>query len=118
MLNSSLHSSLLRSRDRFAPDILVKTTASFFTVRLLVYDLRKHMRSQGEKVIQYTQWKDIDFFRRFLDDKRLHIKPGTTEIMPKVSRSLYENRLRQYGYSAEDIGLFKEAWKDMLFNQS
>jgi hypothetical protein len=31
---------------------------------------------------------------------------------------MYEARLRLGKYSAEDIELFRDAWKRMLFNQS
>jgi hypothetical protein len=57
--------------------------------------LRSHPRPQ-----------DTTFFRRFLDDR---------ELPASASRSLYRARLRQHGYAIEDILLFEEAWKDMLF---
>ena len=47
-----------------------------------------------------------DFAARFLDDRRLP---------PETSRSRYEGLLRLYQYSDEDIFLFRELWKDMLF---
>jgi len=53
--------------------------------------------------------QDADFLKLFLDDTRLP---------HHASRSMYVARLKQYGYTAEDITLFEEAWKDMLFNQS
>lgn len=57
----------------------------------------------------HDQPRDTDFFKRFQADTRL----------PQfASRSLYEARLRQHGYSAEDIFLFQGAWKIMLFTQS
>lgn len=56
----------------------------------------------------HDQPRDTDFFKRFQADTRL----------PQfASRSLYEARLRQHGYSAEDIFLFQGAWKEMLFTQ-
>jgi hypothetical protein len=54
----------------------------------------------------HDQPQDSDFFKRFLADTRLP---------QHASRSLYAARLKQYGYSAEDISLFQERWKDMLF---
>ena len=57
----------------------------------------------------HSQPQDTDFFKRFLADTRLP---------QHASRSLYAARLKQYGYSAEDIHLFQEAWKDMIFTQS
>jgi hypothetical protein len=53
--------------------------------------------------------QDADFLKLFLDDTRLP---------HHASRSMYIARLKQYGYTAEDIALFEESWKDMLFNQS
>ncbi len=53
--------------------------------------------------------QDADFLKLFLDDTRLPYH---------ASRSMYIARLKQYGYTAEDIAMFEEAWKDMLFNQS
>ncbi len=52
---------------------------------------------------------DTDFSRRVLADSRLP---------HHASRAMYAARLRQYGYSAEDMELFQEAWKAMLFTQS
>ena len=54
----------------------------------------------------HDQPQDSDFFKRFLTDTRLP---------QHASRSLYAARLKQYGYSDEDISLFQERWKDMLF---
>jgi hypothetical protein len=53
--------------------------------------------------------QDADFLKLFLDDTRLP---------HHASRSMYIARLKQYGYTAEDIAVFEETWKDMLFNQS
>jgi hypothetical protein len=58
---------------------------------------------------KHPQANDTDFFKRFLDDTRLP---------QHASRALYTARLKQYGYSAEDVYLFEEMWKDMLFIQS
>ncbi|SRR6266568_3084342 len=55
------------------------------------------------------QARDTDFFKRFLADTRLP---------QHASRSRYEAFMRLYRYSEEDIYLFEEAWKDMLFIQS
>lgn len=63
--------------------------------------LRKHPQATS---ISYT-----DFFKRFLTDTRLP---------QHASRSWYEAQLRLYKYSSEDIYLFQEAWKDMMFTQS
>ncbi len=49
------------------------------------------------------------FARRFLDDTRLPTH---------ASRSLYEARMRLYGYSVEDTLTFQEHWKAMLLTQS
>ena len=54
----------------------------------------------------HSQPQDTDFFKRFLADARLP---------QHASRSLYAARLKQYGYSDEDIFLFQERWKDMIF---
>jgi hypothetical protein len=54
----------------------------------------------------HDQPQDTDFFKWFQADTRLP---------QHASRSLYAARLKQYGYSAEDIFLFQERWKDMLF---
>jgi ribbon-helix-helix protein len=54
----------------------------------------------------HDQPQDSDFANRLLADTR----------QPQhASRSLYEARLRASGYSAEDIHLFEEMWKTMLF---
>lgn len=60
--------------------------------------IRSHPRAQ-----------DTDFFKRFLADTRLP---------QHASRALYEARLRLCGYSAEDIYLFQEAWKELLSIQT
>lgn len=60
--------------------------------------LRSHDQAEGS-----------DFAKRFLADTRLP---------QHASRSLYEARLRLHDYSDEDILLFQEAWKAMLFTQS
>ncbi len=57
----------------------------------------------------HPQPQDSDFFKRFLADTRLP---------QHASRALYAARLKQYGYSDEDMHLFEETWKDMLFIQS
>ena len=54
----------------------------------------------------HDQPQDSDFFKRFLADTRLP---------QHASRALYAARLKQYGYSDEDIFLFQERWKDMIF---
>jgi len=54
----------------------------------------------------HSQPQDTDFSKRLLSDTRLP---------QHASRSLYAARLKQYGYLAEDIHLFGETWKDMLF---
>ena len=54
----------------------------------------------------HPQPRDNDLAKRFLDDIR---------FPQHASRSLYTARLKQYGYSAEDVYLFEELWKDMLF---
>jgi septal ring factor EnvC (AmiA/AmiB activator) len=56
-----------------------------------------------------AQPRDTDFFKRFQADTRL---PQHT------SRSRYAAFLHLYHYSEEDIYLFEEAWKDMMFLQS
>lgn len=53
--------------------------------------------------------QDAGFLKLFLDDTRLP---------HHASRSMYVARLKQYGYTAEDIIVFEETWKDMLFSQS
>ena len=58
---------------------------------------------------QHLQAHDTDFFKRFLADTRLP---------QHASRSRYAAFLRHYHYSEEDISLFEEAWKDMMFLQS
>jgi hypothetical protein len=55
------------------------------------------------------QPRDNDLAKRFLDDTRLP---------QHASKALYTARLKLYGYSTEDIHLFEETWKDMLFTQS
>ena len=57
----------------------------------------------------HPQPQDSNFPQRFLADSRLP---------QHASRSLYAARLKQYGYSDEDIFLFQERWKDMLFTLS
>lgn len=52
---------------------------------------------------------DTDFAKRFLDDTRLP---------QHASRAFYVARLKLYGYTAEDMLLFEEVWKDMLLQQS
>jgi hypothetical protein len=59
-------------------------------------------------VRSHPQQRDNDFAKRFLDDTRLP---------QHASRALYTAHLKQYGYSAEDVYLFEEMWKDMLFKQ-
>jgi hypothetical protein len=54
----------------------------------------------------YDQPQDSDFAKRFMADTRLP---------QHGSRALYEAKLRSCGYTAEDITLFQEAWKTMLF---
>lgn len=56
----------------------------------------------------HDQPQDSDFAKRFLADTRLP---------QHASRSLYEAKLRVSGYSEEDIHLFQDAWKAMLFTQ-
>ncbi len=58
---------------------------------------------------RHLQARDTDFFKRFLADTRLP---------QHASRSRYEAFMRLYRYSDEDIYLFEEAWKDMMFIQS
>ena len=59
----------------------------------------------------HPQPSDTPFFRRFLDDR---------DIPPEASRAMYEARLRLHKdrYSEEDVLLFQDAWKRMLFDQS
>lgn len=54
----------------------------------------------------HDQPQDSDFAKRFMADTRLP---------QHGSRALYEAKLRSCGYTAEDITLFQEAWKTMLF---
>jgi hypothetical protein len=54
----------------------------------------------------HDQPQDSDFAKRFMADTRLP---------QHASRALYEARLRACEYSAEDIRLFQDAWKTMLF---
>lgn len=75
-------------------------------------DIEQRFRTDHE-VRHFQSWlrrqllpQDTDFFKRFLAD---------TRIPRQASRAMYEARLRQYGYSAEDLDLFQSAWKDMLF---
>jgi len=57
----------------------------------------------------HLQPHDSTFAKRFLADSKLP---------QHASRSLYEAKLRLHGYSAEDIHLFQDTWKMMLFEQS
>ena len=52
--------------------------------------------------------QDTDFFRRFLTDGR---------FPEHASRGLYEAKMRSAGYSDEDMHLFQDAWKTMLYTQ-
>ncbi len=56
----------------------------------------------------HDQPQDSDFAKRFLADTRLP---------QHASRGMYEAKLRTGGYSEEDIHLFQDAWKAMLFTQ-
>lgn len=56
----------------------------------------------------HDQPQDSDFAKRFLTDVRLP---------QHASRGMYEAKLRTGGYSEEDIQLFQDAWKAMLFTQ-
>lgn len=57
----------------------------------------------------HDQVRGVDFFKRFLADSR----------MPEhASRALYEAKMRSAGYSQEDVYLFQDAWKTMLFFDS
>jgi hypothetical protein len=56
----------------------------------------------------HDQPQDSDFAKRFLADTRLP---------QHASRGMYEAKLRIGGYSEEDIHLFQDAWKTMLFTQ-
>lgn len=54
----------------------------------------------------HDQPRGTDFFKRFLADSRL----------PQyASRGMYEAKMKVAGYSQEDIYLFQDAWKTMLF---
>ncbi len=55
----------------------------------------------------HDQPQDTDFFNRFLADSRLP---------EHASRGMYEAKLRSAGYSEEDMHLFENAWKTMLFS--
>lgn len=77
-------------------------------------DIEEQFRTDTE-VRHFKKWlrshdqpQDSDFAKRFLADTRLP---------QHGSRALYEAKLRSCGYAAEDITLFQEAWKDMLFIQ-
>ncbi len=77
-------------------------------------DIEEQFRTDTE-VRHFKKWlrshdqpQDSDFAKRFLADTRLP---------QHASRSLYEARLRLHDYSAEDLLLFQEAWKAMLFTQ-
>jgi hypothetical protein len=56
----------------------------------------------------HDQPRDSDFAKRFLADSRLP---------EHASRGLYEAKLRTAGYSEEDMHLFHDAWKTMLFTE-
>ncbi len=78
-------------------------------------DIEQRYR-EDTRVRHFKSWlrrrprpQDADFLKLFLEDSRLP---------HHASRSMYIARLKQYGYTAEDIALFEEAWKDMLFDQS
>ena len=78
-------------------------------------DLEKRMRADVQ-VHHFKTWlrthpqpEDSDFAKRFLADSRLP---------HHASRSMYEARMRQYGYKIEDIYLFRDAWQTMLLSQS
>jgi len=58
---------------------------------------------------QHPQPQDSDFAHRFIADTRLP---------QHASRAMYEAKLRTYNYSTEDIHLFEEMWKNMLFSQA
>ncbi len=79
-------------------------------------DPRQRDLDELSRVRHFKSWlrrrprpQDADFLKLFLEDSRLP---------HHASRSMYIARLKQYGYTAEDIALFEEAWKDMLFDQS
>ena len=64
------------------------------------HHFKKWLRSHGHP-------QDADFFfKRFLVDGQLP---------EHASRGLYEAKLRTAGYSEEDLHLFQDTWKAMLF---
>ena len=68
----------------------------------------RHFKGWLRKHPQVTSMGSTDFFKRFLADTRLP---------QHASRSWFEAKLRLYNYSSEDIALFQETWKDMMFTQ-
>ncbi len=68
---------------------------------------KRHFKSWLQS---HPQPSDTTFFRRFLDDR---------DIPTQASRAMYEARLHLHKerYSDEDILLFQDAWKNMLFGQ-
>jgi hypothetical protein len=78
-------------------------------------DIEERFRTDTE-VHQFKKWlrshdqpQDSDFAQRFLADGRLP---------QHASRGMYEAKMRTAGYSEEDMHLFQNAWKTMLFTQS
>ena len=76
------------------------------------HDLEERFRTDTQ-VHHFKKWlrshdqpQDTDFFKRFLADTRLP---------QHASRGLYEAKMRTAGYSEEDMHLFHDAWKTMLF---
>src|SRR5690348_3289866 len=73
-----------------------------FRIDTQVHHFKNWLRS-------HDQPQDSDFAQRFLADSRLP---------QHASRGMYEAKLRTARYSEEDIHLFHDAWKMMLFTQS
>jgi predicted transcriptional regulator len=108
-------SDLLRKSEH--PEVAV-TPAHLADLENEVWQLRQRLNVEERfrtdtQVHYFKNWlrshdqpQDSDFAQRFLADSRLP---------QHASRGLYEAKMRTAGYSEEDMHLFHDAWKTMLF---
>jgi predicted transcriptional regulator len=96
------------------------TPAQIAALENEVQELQRHLNVEERfrtdtQVHHFKTWlrthdqpQDSTFAQRVLADGRLP---------EHASRGLYEAKMRAAGYSEEDIHLFQDAWKTMLFTQ-